>query len=89
MQCYNDKTISIEGYYICSNYVNNWKSDKTIEHVLNAIYSLIIIHITDLGYVNKTKKLLVSLNEITVIEDIRRNLLDRIKQILTSKFKSQ
>ena len=68
MQCYNDKTISIEGYYICSNYVNNRKSDKIIEYVLNAIYSLIIIHITDLGYDNKTKKLLVSLNEINFIE---------------------
>lgn len=78
MQCYNDKTISIEGYYICSNY-DNWKSDKTIEHVLNAIYSLIIIHITDSGYVNKTKKLLVSLNEITVIEDIRRNSRNGLK----------
>ena len=73
MQCYNDKTISIEGYYICSNYVNNRKSDKIIEHAPNAIYSLIIIHFSDLGYGDKTKKLLVSLNEITVIEDIRRN----------------
>ena len=68
MQCYNDKTISIEDYYICSNYVNNRKSDKTIEHMLNTIYSLIIIYITDLGYGNKTKKLLVSLNEINFIE---------------------
>ena len=68
MQCYTDKTISIEDYYICSNYVNNRKSDKTIEHMLNTIYSLIIIYITDLGYGNKTKKLLVSLNEINFIE---------------------
>ena len=68
MQCYNDKTISIEGYYICSNYVNNRKSDKIIEHVLNVIYSLIIIHFSDLGYGDKTKKLLVSLNEINFIE---------------------
>ena len=68
MQCYNDKTISIEDYYICSNYVNNRKSDKTIEPMLNTIYSLIIIYITDLGYGNKTKKLLVSLNEINFIE---------------------
>ena len=82
MQCYNDKTISIEGYYICSNYVNNRKSDKIIEYVLNAIYSLIIIHITDLGYGNKTKKLLVSLNEITVIEYIRRNSKNGLKLLV-------
>ena len=81
MQCYNDKTISIEGYYICSNYVNNRKSDKTIEHMLNTIYILIIIYITDLGYGNKTKKLLVSLNEITVIEDIRRNSKNGLKNV--------
>lgn len=82
MQCYNDKTISIEGYYICSNYVNNRKSDKIIEYVLNAIYSLIIIHITDLGYDNKTKKLLVSLNEITIIEYIRRNSKNGLKLLV-------
>ncbi len=62
VDCFNDDNIKPEGYHICTNYINYWKSDHNIEGALLAIYQLMIKPTPGSGYSNDAKKLLESLN---------------------------
>lgn len=72
-----------EGYHICSNYINNWTNNHTIEGALNAIYQLMIIPTPGKGYSNEAKTLLDSLNGDFYHEQYRKKCNEWVRQYST------
>lgn len=52
-----------EGYHICLDYINHWKSENTIEEALIGIFQLMVRPTPGSGYSNTARTLLKDLND--------------------------
>lgn len=83
VQCFDDKEIKPEGYFICSSYINNWKIDSTIERALISIYNLMMVPTPSKGYNNEAKRLLDSLNGDSYNEKYKKKCNEWVRKYST------